>query len=85
MLEAIQHYLQLPIPLWPFACLVAILWLRDRETRRWIMRIAETVDKMGSDENGLCRHDPVSFVTTDPAEACSRLLELLKKDKSTKK
>jgi hypothetical protein len=85
MLEAVRHFLLLPVPLGLFAGLIAILWFRDRETRRWVMRIAQTVDKMDSDENGWCRHDPVSFVTTDPAEACRKLLELLTPDKTERK
>jgi hypothetical protein len=85
MFESIQHYLQLPVPLWSFAWLIAVLWFRDRETRRWIMRIAETVDRNNSDENGWCRHDPVAFVTTDPAEAWGRLHDLLTRDKGPKK
>lgn len=84
MLEAIRHFLSLSVPIWVFAWLIVVLWFRDRETRRWIMRIAETVDKMDSDENGWCRHDPVAFVTTDASEAWSRLLDLAK-DKKEKK
>jgi hypothetical protein len=84
MLETVQHLLALPVPLWIFVGLIVVLWYRDRETRRWIMRIAQTVDKMDSDENGWCRHDPVAFVTTDPAEAASRLLEELDRDKGGK-
>jgi N-acyl-D-aspartate/D-glutamate deacylase len=84
MLEAIQHYVQLPIPLWLFAWLIVALWFRDRETRRWIMRIAETVDKMDSDEHGWCRHDPVAFVITDPSEAAGKLLNQLMRDKKAK-
>lgn len=85
MIEAIQHYTDLSVPLWVFAWLVALLWLRDRQTRKWIMRIAETVDKMDSDENGWCRHDPVAFVTTDVSEAASELLNELKRDNNGKK
>ena len=84
MLQATQHLLQHPVPLWLLIGLMAFLWFRDRATRRWIMRIAETVDKMDSDENGWCRHDPVSFVTTEVSEASSRLLDQLTKDKKAK-
>jgi hypothetical protein len=69
MFSLIQHFLSAPVPTWIFVWLVMILWLRDRETRKWIMRIAETVDKMDSDDKGWCRHDPVALVTTDPREA----------------
>lgn len=84
MFEAVQRLLNAPIPAWVFGWLIVVLWFRDRETRKWIMRIAETVDKMDSDENGWCRHDPVSFVTTDPAEASKKLLDLLTLEKRKK-
>ena len=35
------------------------------------------MDKNNSDENGWCRHDPVSFVTTDPSEGMGELLKTL--------
>ena len=57
----------------------------DARTQKWVMRIAETVDKMDSDESGWCRHDPVSFITTDPAEAIQRLSDLLTPEKKRKK
>jgi hypothetical protein len=77
MLETVQHYAQLSVPLWLVAWIVAVLWFRDRQTRKWIARIAATVDKMDSDENGWCRHDPVSS-TEDPARG---LLEQLTRGK----
>jgi hypothetical protein len=85
MIQAVQHFLSIPVPIWVLGWLITVLWFRDRETRRWIMRIAETVDKMDSDEGGLCRHDPVAFVTTDPAEAWGKLSEVIGKETRKKK
>ena len=67
----------MPTPMWLLIGVIVTAVFRERETRKWIMRIAEAVDKMDSDENGWCRHDPVSFVTTDPREAVGRLLKTL--------
>ena len=84
MLEALKNLLNTPVPIWVLAWLIPVLWFRDRETRKWIMRIAETVDQMDSDENGWCRHDPVAFVTTDPAEAATRIVKILSEEKAKK-
>lgn len=82
MFEYLRAFLVAPIPVWCFLCCAVLLWTIDRDRTRWIRKIAQTVDKMDSDENGWCRHDPVS-IRED--ETYSTLLKLLTPDKKDKK
>jgi hypothetical protein len=38
MYQAIDHFLNMPVPMWFFALCVGLLWFEQRRARRWIDR-----------------------------------------------
>ena len=50
MYEAIDHFLNMPVPMWLFALSAGLLWFEQRKTRRWIgrddsQRLLDTMSK----------------------------------------
>lgn len=75
MFQVMYRFLDAPVPLWLFIWGTFIIWLLDRDRTKWIRNIAQAVDNTDTDENGLCRHDPVSIREREPYTGLLKLLK----------